>query len=256
MCIRDRCPVPPRHQVAQPRPGEVHQRGRRLPRRHTGSGVGPVRERLGRTDQGLREPGHLPLGKVRVAVGLAGGVEDQLRHERHDLRPHRGDLGGEHLSVRTRLEMQHRPAVGVPRGVREERGQARPELAVRGQPRPDPRAHRLGEGPRLPADARGEEVLLRVEVQVHQRLGHARQFGDLVHRRGHVPPLPEGPYGGVQHLLFTDRTRHPLRLHGTHGTQRTVTAATAGRGRRHPPGPPDRRGPAGRPPSAAAATAR
>ncbi len=133
-----RGPVPPGHQVAEPRPREVHQRGRRLPSGDTGGGVGPVRERLRRPDQRLRQPGHLRLPQIRVAVRLPRGGQDQLRHERDDLRTHRGHLGGEHLTVGTRLEVQHRPAVWVPGGVREERGETRPQLPVRRQPGPGP----------------------------------------------------------------------------------------------------------------------
>jgi hypothetical protein len=143
-----------------------------------------------------QEAGDLPLRQVGVAVRLARGGEDQLRHEHDDLLAHRRDLGGEGLAVRTGLEVQYRPGVRVARGVLEERAEPFPELPVGGQIGPDTGPHRLDEFLGGAADA-GE-------------------FGYLVHRRGHVPALSEDLHGGVQHLLFTDRTRHPLGLHGTH----------------------------------------
>lgn len=213
-----RRPRAPLHEVAQPRPGEVHQGGRRLAGRGGGGGVGPGGQRLGGADQGLGEACDLTLGEVGVAVGLPGRDHDQLRHERDDLLAHRGDLGRERFAG-TGLEVQHRPAVRVLPGVREERPQPFPELAVGRHVGPYAGPDRLHQRSRLPADAGGEQVFLRVQVQIDQRLGHARQFGDLVHRRGHVSALPEGPHGGVDHLLLTHRARHPLGLHGTHGAR-------------------------------------
>ena len=66
---------------------------------------------------------------------LTGRDDDQPRDERDEFLAHRAGLGGERLAVRTRLEVQHGPAVGVLRGVREERPQSVPELAVGGQVR-------------------------------------------------------------------------------------------------------------------------
>ncbi len=181
-----------------------------------------------------RRPGPRPARRPRarqvgVPVRLACGGGDQLGHERDDLLAQRGDLGGEGLAVGAGLDVQHRPAVRVLGGVREERRQAVPELAVGGQTGgPGAGPDGLDEGPRLAPDAGAEEVFLGVQVQVDQRLGDAGQFGDLVHRGGHVAALPEDRHGGVQHLLLTDRTRHPLGLPCTHADQRTVRAAVGG----------------------------
>jgi hypothetical protein len=79
-------------------------------------------------------------------VRLTGGDHDQLGDERDEFLAHRGHLGREGLAVGAGLEVQHGPAVRVLRGVREERPQPVPELAVGGQAGGHPGAYRLGEG--------------------------------------------------------------------------------------------------------------
>ena len=149
-------------------------------------------------------------GSEGLPVGLAGGLGDKERHEGDDLLAHHGDFTREGLTVRTRLTVQHRPAVGVLGGVREERPQPRPQLPVGRPPGGDPAAHGCDQRGGLPADARGEELFLGVQIQVHQRLRDPGELGDLIHGGGPVPALPEGPHRGVHHLLLPHGPRHPL----------------------------------------------
>ncbi len=154
-------------------------------------------------------------GADRVAAEREDGGDDRLRGERRRLRPEAPSPGQQRPERPHRL--QSPPLRGRSLGevaVEDELRQQRPrgEQAEQGaERRPHPvrparvaaegRHHGGGDLGTGAVDRRQQQLALAGEVRVEGLRGHRRLFGDLLHRRLHVPLFGEQGLEGAQSAL-------------------------------------------------------